>query len=194
VQYPLELTFKLLTFGQRITASDANGQVVMFIKQKMLRLKEHVEVFADAEQTQLLFTIKADRVIDFSANYHFADSQGNDWGAVRRQGMRSLWTAHYDIIQDGEVEMSIREESPVKKLLESLLGEIPIFGLLAIYLINPTYLVSRPDGTNLLRLTKRPAFFEGRFTLEKLAEMPEDDELRSLLAILMAVLLERRRG
>ena len=194
MQYPLELTFKLLTFGQRITASDANGQVVMFIKQKMLRLKEHVEVFADAEQTQLLFTIKADRVIDFSANYHFADSQGNDWGAVRRQGMRSLWTAHYDIIQDGEVEMSIREESPVKKLLESLLGEIPIFGLLAIYLINPTYLVSRPDGTNLLRLTKRPAFFEGRFTLEKLAEMPEDDELRSLLAILMAVLLERRRG
>ena len=194
MQYPLELTFKLLTFGQRITASDANGQVVMFIKQKMLRLKEHVEVFADAEQTQLLFTIKADRVIDFSANYHFADSQGNDWGAVRRQGMRSLWTAHYDIIQDGEVEMSIREESPVKKLLESLLGEIPIFGLLAIYLINPTYLVSRPDGTNLLRLTKKPAFFEGRFTLEKLAEMPEDDELRSLLAILMAVLLERRRG
>lgn len=194
VQYPIELTFKLLTFGQRITASDANGQVVMFIKQKMLRLKEHVEVFADTQQTQLLFTIKADRVIDFSANYHFTDSQGNDWGAVRRQGMRSLWSAHYDIIQDGEVEMSIREESPVKKLLESLLGEIPIFGLLAIYLINPTYLIVRPDGTPVLRLIKRPAFFEGRFTLEKLTEIPEDDELRSLLAILMTVLLERRRG
>jgi hypothetical protein len=78
--------------------------------------------------------------------------------------------------------------------LESLLGEIPILGFLAVYLINPTYLVSRPDGTPLLRLIKKPAVFEGRFVLEKLSDMPEDDELRSLLAILMAALLERKRG
>lgn len=86
------------------------------------------------------------------------------------------------------------EENPFKKILESLLGDIPLVGILAIYLINPTYLVSRPDGTPLLRLTKKPAFLEGKFVLEKLSDMPEDDELRSLLAILMAALLERRRG
>jgi len=194
MQYPLELRFKLLTLGQRITATDANGQVVMFIKQKMLRFKEHVEVFSDSNQNQLLFTIKADRVIDFSAKYNFADANENDWGAVRRKGMRSLWSAHYDVMQDGAIDMTIREESAIKKVLESMLGQIPLVGFLAIYLINPTYLITRPDGTPLLRLIKKPAFFEGCFTLEKLSEMPEDDELRSLLAILMAVLLERRRG
>ena len=194
MQYPIELKFKILTFGQRITATDAQGNVIMFIKQKIFKLKEQVDVYSGPDQNQLIFTIRADRILDFSANYHFADAEGNDWGSVRRQGMRSLWKAHYDVIQDGEINMTMSEESPFKKILESLFGDIPLLGILAIYLINPTYLISRPDGTPLLRLTKKPAFLEGKFVIEKLSDMPEDDELRSLLAILMAALLERRRG
>lgn len=194
MQYPLGLHFKIISFGQRITALDANEQLLMFIKQKMFKLKEHIEVFADAERNQLIFQIKADRVIDFSANYHFTDGQGNDWGAVRRKGMRSLWSAHYDVMQEGQIDMTISEESPFKKVLESLLGEIPLVGFVATYLLNPSYLVRRPDGTPLLRVIKKPAIFEGHFVVEKLNDMPEDDELRSLLAIITMVLLERRRG
>ena len=194
MQYPLNLSFKLLTLGQRIVATDASGNVVMFIKQKMLRLKEKVEIYSDQSQAQLIFTIEADRVLDFSANYHFTDASGNPWGSVRRKGMRSLWAAHYQVIQDDQVDMEIREESPMKKVLEGILGEIPIIGIAAVYLLNPSYIVTRPDGTQLLRLTKKPAFLEGKFVLEKLSEMPEDDELRSLMALLMLVLLERGRG
>ncbi|GAA5508326.1 hypothetical protein [Novipirellula caenicola] len=194
MQYPIELTFKLMTFGQRITATDASGNVLMFIKQKMFKLKEKVNIYSDSSQSNLIFTIASDRMIDFSANYHFTDAQGNDWGAVRRKGMKSLWSAHYEIMQNGVVDMTINEESPMKKVLESLLGEIPIIGLVAAYLLNPSYIVTRPDGTPLLRLTKRPAVFEGKFVLEKLGEMPEDDELRSLLGMIMLVLLERGRG
>jgi len=63
-----------------------------------------------------------------------------------------------------------------------------------IYFLNPSYIVTSPDGTPLLRLTKKPAVFESRFVLEKLSEFSEDDELRSLLALVMVVLLERKRG
>ena len=42
LKYPMTLRFKLVTLGQRITATDATGEVIMFIKQKMLRLKEKV--------------------------------------------------------------------------------------------------------------------------------------------------------
>ncbi|MEZ6088257.1 MAG: hypothetical protein R3C05_09585 [Pirellulaceae bacterium] len=194
MKYPIQLSFRLLTLGQRIVVTDADQNVLMFVKQKMFKLKEQVEVYSDESQSRLLFRIAADRMLDFSANYHFTDAQGNKWGAVRRQGMRSFWSAHYDVIQNGEVDMTIREESAMKKLVESILGEIPIVGLLFIYLLNPSYLVSRPDGTRLLRLTKKPAVFEGRFVLDKLSEMPEDDELRILLALMMVVLLERKRG
>lgn len=194
MQYPLKLSFKLLTFGQRIAATDASGNILMFVKQKMFKLKEQVEVYADEERTSLIFRIAADRMIDWSANYSFTDAEGNDWGAVRRKGMRSLWSAHYDVMQNGEVDMTIQEESAMKKFVESLLGEIPIIGFFFIYFLNPTYIVKRPDGQELLRLVKHPAIFEGKFTLEKLTDIPEDDELRSLLALMMVVLLERRRG
>ena len=194
MQYPLQLSFRLLTLGQRIVATDASGNVIMFIKQKMFKLKENVEIYHDTNQSQLIFRIQADRVIDFSANYTFTDAQGNEWGSVCRKGMRSLWAAHYQVIQDGQVDMEIQEESPMKKVLESLLGEIPLLGLAAVYLLNPSYIVTRPDGTQLLKLIKKPAVFEGKFVLEKLNEMPEDDELRSLMALIMVVLLERRRG
>ena len=194
MQYPIQLHFKLLTLGQRVTVLDSNGHVLMYIKQKMFKLKENVEIYSDESQSRLLFRIMADRMIDFSANYHFVDAEGNDWGAVRRKGMKSFWSAHYDIMQDGKVDMTIQEESPIKKVLEGLLGEIPILGFVAAYLINPSYLISRPDGTEVLRLRKQPAFFEGHFTLDKLADIPEDDELRSLIAIIMLVLLERSRG
>lgn len=194
MQYPLQLTFKILTFGQRITATDANGNVLMFIKQKMFKLKEKVEIYNDTNQSTLMFRIEADRIIDFSASYNFTDAAGNPWGSVRRKGMRSLWAAHYQVMQDGQVDMEIQEESPMKKVLESLLGNIPIIGLAAVYLLNPTYLVSRPDGTPLLKLIKKPAILEGKFVIEKLNDMPEDDELRSLMALIMIGLLERRRG
>lgn len=194
MQYPLTLRFKLMTFGQRITVTDSTGQMLMFVKQKMFKLKENVEVFRDEGRTNLMFRIQADRVIDFSANYHFTDASGNDWGAVRRKGMRSFWAAHYQVMQDNQVDMEINEENPFKKVLESILGEIPVLGFIAVYLLNPSYIVTRPDGTPLLRLTKKPAFFEGMFELEKLNDMPEDDELRSLLALMMLCLLERARG
>ena len=194
LKYPIELHFRLLTLGQRISAVDAGGNMLMFIKQKMFKLKEKVEIYSNDSLSQLMFRIEADRMLDFSANYHFTDAVGNDWGSVRRQGMRSLWSAHYDVIQDGQIDMTIREENPTKKVLESILGEIPIIGLIAVYLLNPSYLICRPDGKPLLRLTKQAAIFEGRFTLEKLDDMPEDDELRSLIALIMVVLLERRRG
>src|SRR5690606_33413416 len=96
-------------------------------------------------------------------SYHFTDPQGTDWGAVRRMGMRSFWSAHYEILQDGAVDMTISEESPLKKLIESLLGGIPVVGFIAVMLLNPSYVVCRPDGTPVLRLIKRPAVFEGKF-------------------------------
>ena len=193
MQYPLNLSFKLLTLGQRIVATDASGGTVMFIKQKMFKLKEKVEIYNE-QNGSIIFRIEADRVIDFSANYSFTDAAGNDWGSVRRKGMKSIWSAHYEVMQEGQIDMVIKEESPMKKVLESILSEIPVVGFFAVYLLNPSYIVTRPDGTPLLRLVKKPAFFEGKFVLEKLNEMPEDDELRSLMALIMLVLLERGRG
>jgi len=194
MQYPLDLRFKLFSFSQQITVRDAAGNSILFVKQKMFRLKEKVEVFSDASLKNKLFEINADRIIDFSANYRFTAADGSDWGAVRRHGMRSFWSAHYEVIEGNSVDMHIREENPWKKVVESLLGEIPIVGFLCLYLINPSYLITMADGTLAMRAIKKPSVFERYFVIERVNAVSEDDELRALLSMIMMVLLEKSRG
>jgi len=62
------------------------------------------------------------------------------------------------------------------------------------YFFNPSYTIRRTDGTEVMRLKKQPSFWEGKFILEKLVELDEVEELRALMSIIMATLLERSRG
>ena len=194
MEYPLGLSFKILALAPQISVTDASGRLVFYVKQKAFKLKEEITVFADAQQTQPLYTINADRVLDFSARYHFADVGGMRLGSVKREGMRSLWKAHYAIFEGEAAVMTIREESPWVKVLDGLFSGIPIVGMLSGYVFNPAFLVSRADGTVVMRLTKQPSFFESKFTIEKKDEMGKKEETRALLSLLMMILLERARG
>jgi hypothetical protein len=196
MNHPLSFRFKLLAFSPQIYVTDADGHEVLYVKQKLFRLREKVEVHTDSSRRQLLCTIEADRIIDWSARYTFRDPSGRELGAVGRRGMRSLWSAHYDVFAPGSREalFSIREENPLAKLLDGFLGELPIVGLLTSFLFHPRYVTVRSDGTTVMRLTKKPALFEGRFQLDKIGEVSEGEELAVILSYLMMNLLERRRG
>jgi hypothetical protein len=109
--------------------------------------------------------------------------------------MRSLWRAHYEIQRGGTPLLAIREEDPWVKVLDGLLGQIPILSLLTGYVLHPAYRVARA-GTEVpvLRAVKRPAFWEGRYTIERRQELPPADETLAVLGLVMLLLLERRRG
>jgi hypothetical protein len=194
MQYPLGLNFKIMALAPQISVTDASGQQVYYVKQKLFKLKEAVTVFADAAQTRPLYTINADRIIDFSAQYHFTDLMGMPLGSVKRDGMKSLWRSRYNILNGSSPNLVIREENPWIKVVDGLVGQIPLVGMFSGYLLHPAYLVSREDNTGVMRLVKMPAFFEGKFKIDKLAELPPAEETRILLSLLMMVLLERSRG
>jgi len=198
MDYPLQLSFKLLALARQISVRDARAQLVFYVRQKALKLKESVTVFGDEGQTLPRYTIQADRVLDFNARYNFADTEGRRLGSLRRRGMRSIWKAHYEIYDEADrLVLEIKEENAWTKVADALLGEIPIVGMFTGYLFHPAYLLTRPSdppGTAALRLVKQPAFFEGKFTLTKHADLTPPDETRALLALLMMILLERARG
>jgi uncharacterized protein YxjI len=194
MNYPLHMSFKILAVARQISVTDAGGNLIFYVKQKAFKLKEAVTVFADAGQTQPLYSINANKMLDFSARYTFTDSSGSPLGSVKRQGMKSLWRSHYDVLDGENAVMTIKEESAWTKVLDGLIGEIPILGMFTGYLFHPAYLVSRQDGTVVLRLEKQPAFFEGKFIIEKKAEMDQQEEERALLSVIMMILLERHRG
>lgn len=196
MNYPLSFRFKLLALSPQIYVQDAAGQSVCYVKQKLFRLREKVEVHTNDSRNQLICTIGADRILDWSARYTFRDAAGNELGAVGRRGMRSLWSAHYDVFGPNSTTpaFSIREENPFAKLFDGFIGEIPLIGFLSSYLFHPRYAACRPDGTAVMRLTKKAAFFEGRFTLEKLSDASDAEEMSIILSYLMMNLLERKRG
>jgi hypothetical protein len=196
IQYPLTLSFKILALASQATVTDASGRTVLYTRQKLLKFKEHVEIWTDKSQATRLADIKANKVIDWSARYFFTEAGGAPIGSVGRRGWRSLWKAHYEVFNPGDnsTDFSIQEENGWIKVLDSLLGEIPILGIFSGYFLHPSYLASRSDGTPVMRLTKQPAFWEGRFRIEKLADLSPREDLNLFLSFLMMILLERRRG
>lgn len=195
MNYPIELSFKLLALASQIYIRDASGNLIGYVKQKMFKLKEDINIFADENQTQQRFNIKADRVIDFSARYNFTDNSGKSLGSIKRQGMRSIWKANYDVFDaGGNPIFKINEENGWIKVADALINEIPIVGMFTGYVFNPSYVVTKTNGTQVARLEKQPAFFEGKFQLSEIGQMNETEETQVLLSILMMILLERRRG
>ena len=195
MKYPLTLTFKLLALASQIYVRDANGNLVGYVKQKLLKLKEDINVFADEEQTELMFNIKADRVIDFSAQYNFTDSGGKFLGSIKRQGMRSMWRTHYQIFDaQNQQVLEINEENAWVKVFDALVGEIPVVGIFTGYVFNPAYIVSKTDKSPVVRLQKQPAMFEGKFLVSTETQISPDQESLILLSVLTMTLLERARG
>jgi len=194
MNYPLKLSFRILALTPQLSVTDVHGNLIFYVKQKLFKLKESVTVFADEQQVQPLYGIKADRVLDFSARYYFTDQKGTELGSVERQGMKSLWKARYDILDGNRTIMAIREENPWIKVLDGLFGEIPLIGMFSGYVFHPAFIVSRPQGMVVMRLKKQPSLFENRFTIKRMTELSQTEETQVLLSLLMMILLERRRG
>jgi hypothetical protein len=195
MDFPLKLKFKKVALSPQISVTDAAGRLLFYVKQKAFKLKEAVTVFADAEQTQPLYTINADRVLDFSARYHINEMSGFSLGTLQRQGRRSLWSAHYEVMRGGGPVMQIREENAWVKVGDALFRELPVLNIFSGYVFNPAYIVSAAGtGAPLMRVKKEPALLEGSFSITRTGELSENDERLAVLSVLMMTLLERHRG
>lgn len=197
MNYPLTFRFKLLALAPQIYVTDASGGTICYVKQKLFRFREKVEVFTDDTMKTLLATIEADRIIDWSARYTFKSPSGQVLGAVGRRGLKSMWKAHYDVFAPGAQTptFAIQEANPFVKLLDGLVGGIPVLGMFTGYMLHPSYIATRGEaGAPTLRLTKQPALFEGRFGLVQEGPADDGEQLALLLSFLMMNLLERARG
>jgi len=101
---------------------------------------------------------------------------------------------HVSQLDGEEVVATIQEENPWTKVVDAVLGEVPVLGMFTGYFANPSYSLTRADGTVVMRLIKEPAMFEGKFRIEEVADIPENEETRNVLAMFMMLLLERTRG
>ncbi len=196
--YPLFVSFKLLALAPQLHITDSSGKSLVYVKQKFFKFKEQVEIFTDSSKSTKLGNIKANKVIDWSAKYNFESESGSTIGSVGRKGMRSIWKASYETFNPGTKtpDYKITEENPMTKILDGLIGQIPILGILSSYLFNPKYLATQySTGEGVMRVTKKPALWEGKFQIDKLSSsLTPQQELNLIFSYIMLLLLERSRG
>ena len=197
VQFPLQMRFKVLTLAPTVRIIDVTGRVILVVRQKLFKFKEHVEIFSDEARQQKVAEIRADQIIDWSAQYHFTEPNGKAIGSTKRKGMKSLWRASYDVFnpRDTVPNFEIRETNPWAKFVDGVVGSLPLIGLLSLYFFHPSYGATRLTGGQVtMKMTKQPAFLEGRFLVEKLATATDRETFNLILSFFMLGLLERRRG
>ena len=195
LQYPLFLKFKLTTLSSDFTITDSNENSLAYVRQKMFRLKEDVVVFNNESKSQENFRIRANQWIDFNASYAITDSFGKNLGKIARKGMRSIWKATYNIFDQNDTQKyKVQEENAWVKVLDGMVGEIPIIGMFTGYFLNPSYIVHDNNGKEIYRLKKMPSFFGRKFQLDQLNDIADEEETLVVLSLMMMVLLERAKG
>jgi len=195
INFPVNFEFKVSTLANDFTATDSNGKEIAYVRQKMFKLKENISVYDNSQKGSQNYTIKADKWLDFSAAYSFFNKENVVFGKVVRKGMKSIWNAHYEVIDEQEKpQYIINEENPWIKVFDSLVGEIPVLNFFTGYLFNPTYLVKNKEGKTVVKLKKMKSLLGKSFQVTKEGELDNNDDDRIMLALMMFVLLERGRG
>ena len=188
MEYPLELRYKTAEREPQVSVADATGDLIFIMNHTPSENGSAVLVYADAERSALRYIISPDWILDFSAQYHFTDHDGETLGSVRRDGERSLWRTRFEIMNGGPPNLQIREENSLAKFMDAILGEIPLVGAVIPRLV---YLVSADDGATLMRIEKQPKLFQSRFKIEKQSEIDPSQETRILLSLLILFLVEQ---
>lgn len=200
--YPLTLKFKLIALAPRIIVTDNKGREILFVSQKVFKLKEDIRIYPNQEKEREIYNIRAEKILDFNTRYNFFAAETQEHlGSVKAKGWRSIWSATY-MIDDSDTNqmMYIKEDNPWVKIGDALFSEIPVVGMFTGYVFHPSYTAYRSpnledESQPVMQLKKENAFFEGVYTLDLLdPNMERDEEISAVLSFMLMVQFMRRRG
>ncbi|MEN9911912.1 MAG: hypothetical protein RI956_356 [Pseudomonadota bacterium] len=193
--YPIDFIFKITTLHDDFLVTDSTGHSLAYVKQKIFALKTAVKVLNNSVEQRLNYHIMADKWLAFNMCYSFNNAQGNHVGKILRKGVRSIWTATYEIHDAGNNPiLNIKETNPWIKILDALFNQIPIVGLLTGYFFHPKYTVSRLNGDILFFCTKEASLFGRKFKLTNECSVQNNEEELAILGVIMMLLIEKNRG
>ena len=92
---------KVLALTNQYWIEDQTGNQLGYTRQKMLRLKEDIRIFADESMTRELFQIRQQQILDVWGTFAVVDSGSNALlGYIRRRALTSTFVADEWEIRD----------------------------------------------------------------------------------------------
>jgi uncharacterized protein YxjI len=156
-----------------------DGQMFMYVKHPMLKLREEFTVYGDEAQTRPLLKIKSRQVIAINFSYEVDDAQtGARLGSVQKKGLRSIIRDKFIILGPGDEELGYAEEqgaSILRRFIPWLTSKHAIFA----------------GGQQVAFIKQRFRFFTKEFEIEL---EPSQLDPRFVMAVaLLALIAEARR-
>lgn len=110
-------------------ADGSKDAPVAFVQQKRLAFKEKVSFYDDENNTNLLFTFRAEKVLDVHGRYIIEDSDGVFIGAFKKEFKKSLVNSTWNILDaDNNPAITISESNQTLATIRRFGGFIPIVG------------------------------------------------------------------
>src|ERR671911_1261595 len=104
----------------------ADGQPIAFVRQKRMAIKEDIRFFADENETEELFRLKARAVMEFSGRYDVATPAGERIGVLGKVFGRSLFRSTWRVLDANEQELAIATERSMSlAILRRVVEAIP---------------------------------------------------------------------
>jgi uncharacterized protein YxjI len=116
----------LIMLGAKLNIYDPSGNMVMVVQQKAFKLREDIRVYSDEGFTQEVLSIKARKIMDFSAAYDVVDPIRNEKvGVLRRKGWSSIVRDNWEVLDATDVKRGeITEDNMMLALIRRLLTNL----------------------------------------------------------------------
>lgn len=112
-----------------VTPDGVKGDLIAFAQQKRLAFKEKVMFYSDEAKTQLVFTFRAEKVMDVHGRYFVEDPSGQLLGSFKKDFAKSLLNSTWLMLDtSGETKIVISESNKMLAILRRFAGLIPIVG------------------------------------------------------------------
>lgn len=164
---------------------DDKSNLICYVRQKILKLKEDITVFNDEKMTEPILNIKARQIVDFSAAYDVTDVlTGEKAGALKRKGWKSLLKDKWILLDENDNEIgTLGEESSAGALASRMINLIP-----------QKYVMQTNDGTVIARFDQQFAIAVHKFDIEFFdSGKPLIDRRLAMGALLLLLLIEGKQ-
>jgi hypothetical protein len=161
------------------------GGPIAYVRQKRIALKEDIGFYADENETQELFRIKARSMIDIGGRYDVTAAGGERIGVLEKVFGKSLLRSTWRILDAQEQELAVVQERSVPMaILRRAIDFVPDFGGLIPIPYNFDWLI---DGQQVGRMDRKFQLRD-RYVLDLSGDQEKRIDRR--LAIAMAIGLD----
>ena len=166
--------------------SSEEGEPLLFVKQKRMKIKEDIRFRLDEGDGPHLFAIASKTVFEFRGRHDVLDDTGQVSGTIEKDFARSLLRSHWRLRDaDGTELFEAHEASWIIALLRRL-GDDLIPGAAVVVRFLPFNFTLRRDGDEVARYRRVLGKLRDRYTLQ-LEPGAGDADRRLILAFAVAL-------